>query len=342
MKVLITGGSGFLGVNLSSYLLDRNYKVRILDISEPDECLKEKVEFVKGDVRDYEIVRKCVKGMDFVVHSAAALPLYSIKDIVSTNVEGTFNVLKASFEEGVKRVIFISSTSVYGIPKKHPIVEEDDLDGVGPYGKSKIEAEKICLDFRKRGLCVPIIRPKTFVGPKRLGVFAIYFEWIKEGRNVPIIGNGRNLYQLLDVEDLCEAIHLCMTRPCEKVNRTFNIGAEKFGTMKEDFGFLLNLKGRGKIIPLPVFPTVWILKILHLLRLSPLYPWVYETAHRESYVSIEKAKKYLGFHPKYSNKETLLRSYKWYLKECKKLKKGISHRSAWKEGILKLVKIVLG
>ena len=88
------------------------------------------------------------------------------------------------------------------------------------------------LEFREKDLCVPIIRPKSFVGPERLGVFAIFYEWVSEGKGFPMIGNGKNRYQFLDVEDLCQAIFACMTLDEATVNDTFNIGAEKYTTMK--------------------------------------------------------------------------------------------------------------
>ena len=81
----------------------------------------------------------------------------------------------------------------------------------------KIEAEEECLKFREKGICVPIIRPKSFIGPERLGVFDLLFDWAKDGHGFPMIGNGKNRYQLLDVEDLCEATYLCCTLDKDKV-----------------------------------------------------------------------------------------------------------------------------
>jgi nucleoside-diphosphate-sugar epimerase len=96
---------------------------------------------------------------------------------------------------------------------------------VGPYGEAKIAAEEECLRRpRAQGLCVPIIRPKSFIGPERLGVFALLYDWAYTGHGFPMIGNGNNRYQLLDVEDLCEAIWLLTLEAT--VNDTFNIGAE--------------------------------------------------------------------------------------------------------------------
>jgi len=117
------------------------------------------------------------------------------------------------------------------------------------------------------------------------------------------------------VEDLCEAIFLTATLEEKKVNDTFNIGAKKFTTIKEDFQEVLEYAGFGKkIIPFPAAMVKIILRLLEFFRLSPLYKWVYETAATDSYVSIEKAEKVLGFSPKYSNKEALLRNYCWYRK----------------------------
>jgi nucleoside-diphosphate-sugar epimerase len=157
-----------------------------------------------------------------------------------------------------------------------------------------------------------------------------------------MIGSGNNRYQFLDVEDLCEAIYLAAEGDKDKVNDTFNIGAKEFTTMKEDYQAVLDYAGFGKkIIGFPAKPVIFALRILEFLKLSPLYKWVYETACEDSFVSIEKAEKILGFKPKYSNKDALLRNYKWYLENLDKFqdKTGISHRVPWKQGILKLAKL---
>ena len=229
-----------------------------------------------------------MKGVDIVIHTAAALPLYSKKDIFSTDIDGTKNVMDSAYMHNTKRAIQISSTAVYGIPDHHPLVETDTLDGVGPYGEAKIEAENVCLEYREKGMTVPIIRPKSFIGPERLGVFALFYDWAKDGKNFPMIGKGTNKYQFLDVEDLCEAIYLCMTLEADRVNDTFNIGAKEFSTMKEDYQVVLDEAGYGKKIKgFPAAPMIWTLRVLEFFHLSPLYKWVYETASKDSFVSIE-------------------------------------------------------
>ena len=340
MKFLITGGAGFLGINLCRYLKKRGHSVRSLDIADFDYPDKARYDVIKGDIRDRTAVRKAMKGIDVVVHAAAALPLYSKEEIYSTDVIGSQIVIEEAYRAKVKRFIQISSTAVYGIPNHHPLYENDALIGVGPYGEAKIEAEKVCESFRKKGMCVSILRPKSFVGPERLGVFAIYYDWIRRAKNIPIVGMGHNRYQLLDVEDLCDTILACAIKPRKNANDTFNIGAKKFSTMKEDFGSVLKYAGHGKrIIGFPAKPLILILRFLEALHLSPLYRWVYETAPMDSFVSIEKAEKKLSFKPKYSTTDALIRNYNWYMAHYKDFegKSGVSHRVPWKQGILRFV-----
>jgi nucleoside-diphosphate-sugar epimerase len=342
-RYLITGGAGFLGINMVRYLLQRGHEVVSLDIAPfdyPD--VQAKVTIITGDIRDRAAIDRAMEGVQIVVHTAAALPLYSKRDIFTTDVIGTRNVLDSALRHGVERVIHVSSTAVYGIPDHHPLREDDRLEGVGPYGRAKIRAERVCLEFRQRGMCVPIIRPKSFVGPERLGVFALLFDWAKDGRGFPLLGNGRNRYQFLDVEDLCDAIYLAATGDRDKVNDTFNIGAKEFTTMKEDYQAVLDEAGFGKHVrTLPAAPAIWTLRFLELLHLSPLYKWVYETAAKDSFVSIEKAERQLGFQPKYSNKDALVRNYRWYIANLDAFAQtsGVSHRVPWKQGVLQYAKL---
>jgi nucleoside-diphosphate-sugar epimerase len=211
---------------------------------------------------------------------------------------------------------------------------------VGPYGESKIAAEKICQQYRDKGIVITVIRPKSFIGTGRLGIFQILYDWIESGKKIPIIGAGRNRYQLLDVEDLVEAIYLFITAPAQKVNDCFNIGAQDFSTVKEDVGALCDYVGTGaKVMPVPAWILKPLLAIFEKLNLSPLYKWIYATADRDSFVSNNKIKSVLGWLPKYSNKDALIRSYNWYVGHKKELAgTGITHRVAWEQGILSLAK----
>jgi len=341
--IFITGGSGFLGINMVRFLLQKKLKVINYDIADFNYPEKTKIKSFLADIRDKKTLTRAMAGADIVLHFAAALPLYSDEDIYTTEVDGTQNVLEAAIKNNIKRVIYISSTAVYGVPIHHPIYETDKLVGVGPYGEAKILAEKICQRYRKKELCIPILRPKSFVGPERLGVFALFYDWAKDGKNFPLLGGGKNRYQLLAVSDLCQAIWLAMSGDAKKVNDVFNIGAKKFKTMKEDYQSVLDFAGfNKKIICIPSGPAIFVLKVLDKLHLSPLYAWVYETAAKDSFVSIDKAEKILNFKPLYSNQEALIENYQWYIKHLDEFKNstGISHRVPWSQGILKLAKII--
>ena len=132
-RVLITGGAGFLGINLVRYLLARGVDVTSLDIAPFDYAdVRDKVRIVTGGIRDKSAVKLALEDVDMVVHCAAALPLYTPDDIYTTDVVGTRVVMTTALERGIARVVHISSTAVYGIPDHHPLCEDDRLDGVGP------------------------------------------------------------------------------------------------------------------------------------------------------------------------------------------------------------------
>jgi nucleoside-diphosphate-sugar epimerase len=340
---LITGGAGFLGINLTRYLLNKGQRVTVYDIAPLDHPdVHERARAIRGDVRDVQAVQEALRGVDIVVHTAAALPLYSPHDIHTTEVDGTRNVMRAALEQHVERVVHISSSAVYGIPDHHPLLETDSMQGVGAYGQAKVDAEGVVAEMRAAGLCIPVLRPKSFVGPERLGVFAMLYEWAYEGKNFPVLGSGDNLYQYLDVDDLCDAIWMAASLPCEITNDTFNVGAKQFGTPKTDFQAVLDYAGHGKrVIPIPEGPAIFVLSILQKLHLSPLYPWIYATVGKESFLSIEKAERVLGFRPKYSNRDALIRNYQWYLEHRTQFVRasGITHRAPWAQGALKVAKV---
>ncbi|MCP4546757.1 MAG: NAD-dependent epimerase/dehydratase family protein [bacterium] len=345
-RFLITGGSGFLGINLIRLLLEEGFEITVLDLVEFDYPEADRIDFIQGDIRDIATVDRAMRGCAYVVHCAAALPLYTPEDIYTTDIDGTRNVIDSASRHEVKRFVHISSTAVYGIPDHHPLVEEDKLIGVGPYGEAKIKAEEVCLEYRDKGMCVSIIRPKSFIGPERLGVFAMLYDFARTGHGFMVLGDGNNLYQYLDVADLCDAIQLCITEEIAKVSDTFNVGAKEFGTPKSDFQAVLDKAGFGKRIKgFPAAPAIFILRILEAMKLSPLYKWIYETAAEESFVSIEKAEQVLGYRPRFSNVDALLRNYEWYLANLERIEggagDGVTHRVPWKQGALALAKLFI-
>jgi nucleoside-diphosphate-sugar epimerase len=315
----ITGGSGFLGLHLSRRLLREGHTVRSLDL-EPAELTE--VEGIVGDVRDPAATRLVCRDADIVVHAAAALPIRgSRNEVQSVNVKGTATVLAAAAEAGVPRVVFISSAVV--LPKP-----------IEPYGEAKAAAERVCADLATRGLYVTTLRPQAFIGPERLGVFGILFRWIEEGRRIYTVGKGSNRYQLLDVEDLVEAVVLAAAQPVP--GGTYALGAERFATVAEDLQALIDhARSKSIVTPLPARPARALLRGLHLAGVSPLGEWHYRTADRDCFVDIGPAERELGWSPRFSNSEALARAYDWYVAErLGKVGTGRTHRTPWNEKAL--------
>lgn len=339
-KILITGGTGFLGVHLARKFLKDNHKVTLFDMADLDaRDLIGKVTVIKGDIRNKSAVDKALKGQEYVVHAAAALPIQLTKEsIYSVNIDGTRNVLQACLKHKIKKVVFISSTAVYGVPRDLPEKETSPIDPIGYYGESKIAGENLCREFAKKGLKTNIIRPKTFLGIERLGVFELWFEAIYSGKRVYVLGNGNNLYQLLAVTDVVSAVEKALFSRIS--GETFNIGAKEFGTWREDLGYVISkTESKSRITGLPTIPSQMILAILEKLNLSPIAAWHYKTMPVDSYVSIQKAEKLLDWHPKKSNKQLFLESYLWYKKNRDKVinRVGNTHRVGWNFKILNLV-----
>ena len=337
----ISGGAGFLGLHLARRLLDDGVAVRTLDLAPLDDArLERDVEELRGDVREPRRARELTAGADVLVHAAAALPIRASRDaIFSVNVGGTATLLGAALESGVRRVLVISSTAVYGVPEIHPIPEDSPLVGVGHYGDSKIAAELVARRFERRGLEVVVVRPKTFLGPERLGVFEILFDWVREGRRIYVLGDGSNRYQLLAVEDLVEAI-VRAARVVAAGGEAINVGAARFGSVRSDLEQLIAHAGSSsRIVPVPARPAEIALRALELLRVSPLAEWHYRTAHRDSFVDVSKAERLLGFSPRLSNAEALTETYDWYLANRGRLKApGVTHRVPWNQQALGLLK----
>ena len=341
-RILVTGGAGFLGYHLAQNLPSRG--AAFLAFNDIAPFFKDEYPpgalLVKVDVRDHEAMEKLIRDnkIDIIIHCAAALPLWKREEIYSTNIDGLKNTLEIAHKCAVERLIFISSTAVYGVPEKHPLFENDELVGVGAYGETKIAGEVLCAEFRAKGMCVPVIRPKTFIGTARLGVFQILYDWVDSGKRIPIIGKGLNRYQLLEVTDLVDAIVLAATSDPALTNDIFNVGSTRYETVRQDVGALCDFADSGaRVMPTPARIVKPALAFFELIGVSPLYKWVYGTADKDSYVSTEKIQSKLGWKPRYSNQDALISSHKWYLEhkdELKTARPGVTHRAGWDQGIL--------
>lgn len=339
MRSLITGGSGYFGSLLLRKLLSRGESCCVLDLVDADDRPPE-VKFFQADIRDFNAVLNACQGVDVIYHNVAQVPLAKNKNLFnSVNILGTENLLKAALANSVKKVVYTSSSAVFGVPKSNPVTEYTHPNPGEAYGKAKLAGEKLCTKYVQQGLDVSIIRPRTIMGHGRLGIFQILFEWIREGYNVPVLGKGNNLYQFVHADDLAEACILAAARPGAA---TYNCGTDRFGTMREVLQHLCDHAGTGsKVKSVPMAPAIWAMKITSALGISPLGTYHSLMYGRSMYFDISKARSELGWQPRYSNDEMFVQSYEWYLKNKESVlsSHGASHhRSAVKQGILRLVK----
>lgn len=338
---LITGGSGFLGLHLTRRLLESGEKVRIFDIAEvDDEEIEDSAEYVKGDVRNYEAIYEACKDVDVVYHTAAVVPIARAgKTYWDVNVLGTKNVLECCLKHRIRKLVYVSSSSVYGIPSKLPVDENTELSPLGDYGKSKYEAEQICQKYKKCGLDISIVRPRTVLGTGRLGILQILFDWFRRGKNFYIIGSGDNLFQLVSAYDLTTACYLMARKDC--FQEDFNIGAEEFSTLRQDLEALAHYAGTGSriisISPNIARPT---LKLLDKLRLAPFVDYHYHIIDQDMYFDVTKAKLLLEWNSRDSNIKMLTDTYDWYFENYQQADSriGTTSRKAVKQGILKLIR----
>jgi nucleoside-diphosphate-sugar epimerase len=338
-STLITGGSGYFGSLLRDRLLARGERVLIFDRSDASDRPAD-VGFFQGDIRDGGRVLEACTRCQVIYHCVAQVPLAKDKELFqSVNVTGTENLLRAALEAKVRKVIYVSSSAVFGVPKSNPVTELTLPSPGEAYGLAKLEGETLCREFTGRGLDVTIIRPRTIMGHGRLGIFQILFEWIRTGYNVPVLGRGDNVYQFVHADDLAEACILAAGRPGPSL---YNCGTDRFGTMREVLERLCaHAKTGSKVKSVPMSPAVAVMKLTSAIGLSPLGPYHAMMYGRSLYFDISKARSELGWQPRYSNEEMFFQSYEWYLKNRETILRDHAashHRSAVKQGILSLVK----
>lgn len=309
--VLVTGGAGYFGSVLVGRLLEAGHAVRVLDVNRPDP-VPPGVEVVQADVRHAPAVRAACEGVDAVHHNVALVPL--ARDRVgfwSVNEGGTRAVMEAALAAGVRKVVHMSSSAVYGAPDRNPVDESTPARPGEDYGRAKLAAEGVCREFRARGLDVTIIRPRTILGHGRLGIMQILFDWIQRGAAVPVLGSGRNVYQFVHADDLAEACLAAAERPGAA---EYNIGAASFGTMYQTLDGLVRHAATGsRIVSLPMWPAEIGMRAAARLGLSPLGPYHALMYGRSLWFDIGRARAELGFAPRHSNLATLCDSYDWYV-----------------------------
>lgn len=338
-RALVTGGSGYLGAEVVRQLVALGVEVRVLDLAD-DPTRPDGAELVRGDIRSEADVSRAVDGVDVVLHNVAQVPLAKDPDLFeSVNVGGTALLLQASADAGVSKVVHTSSSAVFGVPRENPVTRATVPAPAEAYGRAKLDAELLCRAAVSRGLDVTVVRPRTVVGPGRLGIFGILFDWIADGAAVPVMGSGANRYQFVHAHDVARACVLAAARPGPAV---YNIGSEVFGTMRESLESLCAYAGTGaRVVSVPKPLIRPLVQVTGQLGLTPLGPYHWLMYGESMWFDVEPARAELGWSARYSTQDALREAYDWFLDHRTDTDRGGSvHRRSAPQGILALGKEV--
>lgn len=281
-----------------------------------------------------------MQGVDIVHHNAALVAQTAAgKKYFEVNVEGSRVVTEEAAKAGVQALIHTSSTSIFGAPDKMPITNDTPTRPFEPYGRSKLEGEHVVDEIcAKHGIPLITIRPRATLGAGRLGIFQVLFDWIRDNRNVYVIGSGDIGFQFIHAADLMD---FYMTALDRGRSGTYNVGTDEFGTLRGDLEKLITYAGStSKVVSLPVWPAVNALRVLYYAGLSPLVPWHYLTYHKPCYFDVQPLLD-LGWKPRYSNDAMLQESYDWFVanrEQQREARSASPHRAPLRQQVLRLVK----
>lgn len=306
-KFLVTGGAGFIGSNIAQALVDAGYSVRVLDDystgkRENVESIKDRAEIVEGSICDYETCQRCVEGVDYVIHQAAwgAIPR-SIKmplEYDSINVHGTLNMLHASAKEGVKKFVYASSSSVYGDEKTLPKKEGIEGQLLAPYPITKAVNELYARNYTDLyGLDTVGLRYFNVYGRRQdsnstyAAVIPLFIKKLMQDEPSTINGDGTFSRDFTYIDDVIQAnLKACLSGK-EAAGKAFNIAYGERNTIIGMYNILSELLGKGVK---PIFGPIRTGDIPHSLA------------------DISKARKLLGYDPKFSLKDGLTIAVDWY------------------------------
>jgi UDP-glucose 4-epimerase len=259
MKVLVTGGAGFIGSHLVDRLVNDGYSVRVLDdlstgkLSNIEAHLKaDRAELVNGDIRNVSVVKDSLVGVDAVVHLAAqisvTLSVANPELNFDINVSGTLNLLRSCVDAGVGKFVFISSCAVYGDPEIQPVTEDVKTNPISPYAESKLIGERYCLGFHDRGLLrSAVLRFFNVYGSRQglndySGVITRFIDRARKNEPLIVYGDGSQTRDFVNVQDIIAAIVASMNK-AEAEGEIIHIGSGKATSINELAKTVLELTG---------------------------------------------------------------------------------------------------
>lgn len=307
-RALVTGGSGFLGTEVTNRLIRNGWDVTVFDLNKPSQ---ENVKFIRGDIRDISACLSSVEGIDVVFHNVAQVPLAKNKGLFnSVNIDGAKVILDASANADVKSFVMTSSSAVFGLPKKLPANMNHELVPVEEYGKAKLAGEQQISDFHQSQMDISIVRPRTILSPGRLGLFSILFDWISKGLDVFVFGEGENPYQFIHASDLAGGLE---NAAALRGFNTLNLGTMSYGTLRDDLEDLCKYAKTGSRVR--SIPAAMVRKPLLAASKMNLIPFAtYQLLLYSQAMYFDSAVDWnsLNFTPQYSNQDCLRESYDWF------------------------------
>jgi len=343
MKCLVTGSAGFFGRVLARDLAARGHEVVGLDLHGGPEHAGPEHRRIRGDVRDEALLdRLCREHRFDAVFHCAALLAHDAGDrdtLWQTNVDGTRVVAEAARRHGTRPFVFVSSNCVYSRSHDEPVGEDVPPEPAEIYGRSKLAAERLLRERAGDGLVPVVLRTPTIIDEGRLGLLAILFEFIDEGRRVWVVGRGDNRYQFVAAADLADACVRAAGRPRPDL---YHVGADDVRPLRAVYEHVIREAGTGaRVASLPKRPTLLAMRLAHKLRLSPLGPYHYRMIASSFVFDTTRAKRELGWRPTLANEQVLARAYRYYRAhraEIEARRDVSAHRRGARMGVIRLLK----
>lgn len=338
---ILTGGSGFFGTVLKRRLLQDGHSVVSVDIH-PDEDRHPNLEFAQADIADTKAMSEVFgrHRVDGVFHVAARLAhaVDNQKALWTSNVVGTSVVAELTRKRQIPNLVFTSSNCLWGKAFVRSVTETDAPAPVEIYGRSKWEGEKILARYGTNINAV-CIRCPTIIDSGRLGLLAILFEFIQEGRRVWTVGDGSNRYQFIYAQDLAEAAVKAISYP---KSATFNIGSDNVKSLRQIYQYVIQkANSKSSVAALPKRATLALMKVAHHLKLSPLGPYHYKMIAENFVFDTSNIKRRLQWEPTLTNEEMLWRAYSYYSDNHREIRTRVNvsaHKRPASMGVIRLLK----